>query len=118
MIVALMLVLPALMLITSCEKVEYVTAEPIDPNLCDTTNVSYAEVIEPVLVEFCIECHNSGRSDAGVNLEGYDNVQTYALNGRLKSSMLGTMNSYVKGEGADCKKQQIFAWIEQGAQNN
>lgn len=118
-IIALLLFLPALMLITSCEKDEVASAGEIDAN-CDTTNVSYAEVIEPALVDFCITCHNNGNSIDGVNLEGYENVKEHALNGRLKASMQGsgTMYPFVKGDDRECVIQQIHAWIDQGAQNN
>jgi len=89
---------------------------------CNPDAASFAADVYPTLQRSCIGCHNNTRQDGNVNLEGYANVQAYALNGKL----LGTIRhepgfAPMPPSGNplnDCRIQQITNWINDGAPNN
>ena len=91
---------------------------------CDTTNVSYAADIVPILQANCYECHGSTTSSGsgGIILDGYAHLQTWAANGYL----LGTITHapgyvgmpYLRPQLPDCEISKIRAWIDQGTKNN
>jgi hypothetical protein len=104
------------LILNSCERDEVGPAKPIViDNSCDTNKVSYKQFIQPILDVKCKDCHNSSYDAGGVNLEGYDNIRKVAISGKLKSSLLGTMRSYIND---DCNYSKIQAWINQGSNNN
>src|SRR5262245_50293596 len=77
------LLLLAIALTTSCAKNH---AEILSDNggaVCDTSNISFAGSVIPILQAHCIGCHNSGFASGGINLDGFENVQPVANNGRL-----------------------------------
>lgn len=104
----------------SCEKDEIVKVQPPSSN-CDTINITFAQDIEPVIIERCQGCHSNSSQAAGVNLEGYENIKASALSGGLISSIEGTMFTYFYVAGdttAACKFLQLKAWINKGAPND
>jgi hypothetical protein len=106
--------------IISCEKDEIVKV-PIPTGNCDTTIITFATNIEPVIKERCEGCHSNSTQLAGVNLEGYENIKSHALDGSLVSSIEGTMSGYFYKAGdttASCKFLQLKAWINKGAPND
>jgi hypothetical protein len=50
---------------------------------CETTNVSYAGFVAPLLATNCVGCHSGGAPSGGITLNTHSGVQTVALNGRL-----------------------------------
>ncbi len=98
-------------LLVSCEKDETITY-PTPVGGCDTTNVSYANTLQPIFAR-CTSCHGSS---GGVTLTDYNSVKSAADNGKLANgvSPTGTMYSLL----SSCESQQILAWINQGAKNN
>jgi hypothetical protein len=108
-------------MLTSCY---YDVAEQLYPEAfaCDTTSVTYALTIEPLMVSKCVGCHSTASASGSINLEGYNNVKAQADNGNL----LGTV-SHSAGFSAmpknepklpDCQIQAIQIWINNGAQND
>jgi hypothetical protein len=56
---------------------------------CDTTGVSYAQDVLPILQQECIACHTaSNRPGGGVALDTYDGVREAASSGRLLGALL------------------------------
>ncbi|MCB0657290.1 MAG: hypothetical protein KDC57_14190 [Saprospiraceae bacterium] len=92
---------------------------PVD---CNTSNMSYAGTIDPIISNNCLSCHNAQFPQGGVVLEGYENLHNYVINGRLKGSIQHDSGFSPMPQGAGklptCFIQQINAWIDQGAQNN
>lgn len=89
--------------------------------LCDTTNVSYARQVLPILQQNCLSCHSNAARQAGVTLEGYTNVRFYANNTLLvgSTSREATFISMPpSGPIPACDMKLIRAWVNQGAQNN
>jgi hypothetical protein len=97
-----------------------------DPNAnCDTTNLSLLSDIRPIFQASCMGCHSSTSanvSGAGINLETYSSLQTYAGNGLLSCSVLhGSSCTPMPFGGAklpDCQVEKILSWINAGALNN
>jgi len=89
---------------------------------CNTVTANYTADLVPILVQHCFRCHRNGRTDGNVNLEGYNNVKTYADDG----SLLGTTDhqagfpimptSGIKIPA--CEIEVMRVWINEGALNN
>lgn len=98
----------------------------VDENDCDTIDVSYANVILPIMRNNCLTCHKSSSADragGGHVLEGYSNVREYADNGLFYKSVAHLPGAEPMPHGAsqpieNCKVRRIKAWIDQGALNN
>ena len=91
-------------------------------NGCDTTNVTYALSIEPLLRNTCVGCHNAAALNGGVNLSTYGGVRTVALNGRLNGAV-----NHLPGYAAmplggsslsSCDLSAIRIWINMGSPEN
>ena len=110
-----------LFLLQSCY---YDNVEELYPNppACDTTNVSYAEDVWPVINSNCTSCHSGGAPQGNVSLENYDDIVVAANNG----SLLGTIKhedgwpAMPKGGGSlgDCDIAKIEKWVNEGTPNN
>jgi hypothetical protein len=89
---------------------------------CDSTVVMYSTTIAPIMTSYCTRCHRAGRTDGGVNVDGYAQVLTYVNNGGLLGSIrhdngfnpMPTSGSKIPA----CDIQKITAWIDGGAPNN
>lgn len=94
-------------------------------NSCDTTAVSYSQDIYPIMVSYCLNCHNQDNSSGlggNVNLEGYTQLKIYVDNGDLLSSVSHDGNASPMPKGgpklSDCEIQKISAWISDGSLDN
>ncbi|TVQ50894.1 MAG: cytochrome c [Saprospirales bacterium] len=110
----------SLLLLAGCE---YDTEEDLFPNSkCDTENVSYLSDILPILELNCIVCHSQSVAEAGIVLEGYDNLKFWVDNGRVQGSIkheVGFSPMPPLGyELSDCEVNKILSWIELGAPEN
>lgn len=92
---------------------------------CDTTNLSLASDIRPIFQASCMGCHSSAAanaSGAGINLETYPTLQTYAGNGLLLCAVIhGSGCTPMPFGGAKlpaCQVDKIVSWINAGALNN
>lgn len=89
---------------------------------CDTTDVSFANDIIPILQTNCYACHDQANAFAGVILETHTQVKSYVDN----STLLGVIRHEAgfspmpKGGNKllDCDIAKIEVWITNGALNN
>ncbi len=92
--------------------------------VCDTTATPLGAVVEPILVGNCYGCHSASAAagaGAGINLEDFNSLQGWALNGRLVTSIEHTGCCPMPKGGArlpECQILQIKTWVARGAQNN
>ena len=117
----------------------YDKSDVINPNAafvgCDTTSVSYASTISPILSNHgCNVCHaGSAAAGGGIVLDNYTGVQTAVNAGQLvpavrqDKSCTSCVPAYPayevmpKNNGPkldDCSINKIIAWVNQGAKNN
>lgn len=89
---------------------------------CDTTNVKYATHVFPVIEETCLGCHSGANPSGGVFLENYEDIKTYAQNGKLTGTInhdAGFSPMPQNGEQLSfCKRLAIEKWIEDGMPDN
>lgn len=89
---------------------------------CITTNVSFAQDINPILINHCLSCHFDGSVlGGGIILEGYIAVMPYvqskALVGAIKHEGFAAMPKD-QPKLDDCKISLIEAWVKAGAPDN
>ena len=98
-----------------------------EPTDCDpdTTHVTYAKDIAPLLTTDCgtnSSCHRQNNSDSEISLVNYNDVTAVALTGQLLSSVTHDGNAEPMPSGgqklSDCKINKIRAWINQGLKEN
>lgn len=102
----------------SCSKHE--NTEPKHP--CDTIELTYSGVIQPLLEQNCYGCHGNGNSSGDQTLDTYEDVYAAAMDGRL----YGVVNHvdgypampYYRPQLDSCSLYFINRWIEEGAPNN
>jgi hypothetical protein len=99
---------------------------------CDTTAVSYADQILPIIENNCLLCHSVATAPivgGDVTLEGYDNLMGYVVAGDPENSLFYASVAWLTGavpmprpEGSsqlsDCELSLIRSWIISGATNN
>lgn len=90
--------------------------------VCDTTAVSYAGFIAPVLATYCVGCHSGSAPSGNILLNSHSGVQAVALNGRLLGAVTWAPGFQQMPRGSaklpDCTIDKIKAWIHDGAQFN
>ncbi len=88
---------------------------------CDTLQVSYSQVIDPILDRNCNACHFTGSNGTGVSLENYADVKKVVDNGRLLGAIKhepGFAPMPQGGDLDDCSISKIEAWVNKGAPND
>lgn len=87
---------------------------------CDSTEVSYAQDLDPLFASACRSCHSGAFPPNGVSIQNYDDVATLVADGRLLGVLKGTGYAAMPPGGPldDCRITQIEAWILQGAPND
>lgn len=92
----------------------------VDPPACDTSGVSYAAFVQPVINAECRSCHNQSSARAGVRLDTYAFIQATALTGQLVKVLNGSGLPLMPPGSKldDCTILQITAWVDAGAQRN
>ncbi|MBN1987718.1 MAG: hypothetical protein JW761_15505 [Prolixibacteraceae bacterium] len=93
--------------------------------ICDTSNVTYAQTVKPILTASCYSCHsvsNANSFGSGINLETYSELMIQINNGRLVGAISHspgyTPMPQVGAKLDDCSIEKIKAWINEGAANN
>lgn len=89
---------------------------------CDSLASSFAIDIQPMMKAYCQGCHNNVRQDGNINLEGYNNIKSIALDGSLVGSMKHDI-LYAKmppsgSKLSDCRIAQVEKWIVEGTLDN
>ncbi len=101
----------AIIAFNSCKNNKYEAFNSI----CDTTNTKFSAVINPILTNKCLACHNNTTMNGGINLEGYDNVKAN-YDAVLNSTRAGRMPK--DGPLDSCTISKIQTWVNRGANNN
>jgi hypothetical protein len=117
----LLLTLAAVTFLQSCYYDNEEDLYPTPP-ACDTTNVSYANDVWPIISSNCTGCHSGGAPQGNISLENYDDIVVAANNG----SLLGVIRhdegwSPMPKGGAklpDCDISKIEKWVDDGTPNN
>ena len=60
---------------------------PMDTLICDSTDVSYAGTIYPILQSHCLSCHSGPNPTGNLNFNSYEVVAAVAENGRLMGAI-------------------------------
>ncbi|MEL7530010.1 MAG: c-type cytochrome domain-containing protein [Bacteroidota bacterium] len=90
---------------------------------CDTADVSYANVVQPILIERkCISCHDDDTPAAGLSFHTHELLVIVANNGTLLGS-IGHDPGFAKmppnaAKIPACEIAQITAWIDAGTPDN
>jgi len=103
--------------------------EDLYPNLgnCDTTNVTYALTIAPIIQFSCYSCHSTAQapvSGNNIDLEGHTHLTGYiTLHQQLFMDAIRHTGSAVPmpingGSLTSCDIKRIQAWMNAGMPNN
>ena len=89
-------------------------------NTCDTSNVTYAGTIVPILNNYCTGCHSGSVASGGIALTSYSSVQALASSGMLIKALTGSGVPIMPPSGSlsPCKTGQFQIWIRNGMPNN
>ena len=86
-------------------------------NACDTTQVSYARDILPIVQQYCYPCHGAGNTafSDGVSLDSYDALKGWGgyLIGMVTHASGYEPMPYGKPKLDDCEIDKITAWVDQ-----
>ena len=92
------------------------------PDVCDTVNVTYSMVVEPIIAQNCYACHNAIEPSSGIPLEGYANLKTQVDDERLIGSLRHQPGYSAMPQEApalsECTILKIEKWVAEGAQDN
>ena len=88
-------------------------------SICDPSNVSFADEVNPILSSYgCISCHSGG----SVILNTYEGVKALAENGRLLGSIKHESGYRAMPDGGgkmdSCDIATIEVWINEGINDN
>ena len=90
--------------------------------VCETSNMTYAANIQPILQSFCYGCHGRGLSQNGINFDTHAGVKAVADNGKLVGAISHASGFVAMPQSApklsDCNINRIKAWVIAGAPNN
>jgi cytochrome c5 len=90
-------------------------------NQCDTTSVTYSGSIQPILEQYCYQCHNNASSN-NIKLENYSDVVVRANNGSLYGSIAHESGYSAMppsgGKLDDCTLAKVRIWINAGSPND
>ena len=84
---------------------------------CDTSNASFAQVIWPMMEQYCIGCHNAGFPGGGIVIGGFDDLVALAVNGSLMGSVRwesAYANMPTSKALSDCDIALLQKWIDDG----
>ena len=101
----------------------YPTPTPTKANTCDTTTISYATDIKPILDQNCnsSSCHGAGGGTSGFDFTDTASLQQQALNGSIVSDINFTPTSRHHNmpsglsQLAVCSINKITRWVNLGA---
>lgn len=105
------------LLFSSCY---YDNSEELYPDAgsnCDTTDVSYAATIAPIMQAQCVSCHSGANPSGGFDISNYTNQSASA---QLIYERMIDVNSPMPPAGLldACSVNKVKSWYENGAKNN
>ncbi|RME48694.1 MAG: hypothetical protein D6795_12565 [Deltaproteobacteria bacterium] len=89
--------------------------------------ITFSETVQPILIEFCGECHNASSQTAGIDLTSYESIMAVdglVVPGAPEDSLLiqvldgGIMPPVGKRRPTPEMIDMIAAWIADGALDN
>ena len=93
-------------------------------NICDTSVVSYAKDVMPVLKQYCYPCHAGSAAINGYDFADFNNIQILALDTFHYIPNVIDTNSHLrmppKGYPIPdkCSINKMSAWVNRGALKN
>jgi hypothetical protein len=89
---------------------------------CNTSTVTFAAVITPILQNSCTGCHNANTTSGGINLSTFAGVSVVAKNGKLYGAVAHA-TGFVPMPSTNsslslCEISQIKKWIDNGVKND
>ena len=99
------------------------TPNPGTPSGCDTTTVTFAATITPLLTTYgCNGCHSGTAPSGGFTLTSYNGVKAKVTQGRLLGAITHAAGFKPMPQGGnkmnDCDINKFRAWINRGALND
>jgi len=89
---------------------------------CDSVNVTFSQVVWPVIQNRCFGCHSGSFPSGGISLDSWENVKTIAGTGQLLGVITHASGySPMPKNGSklsNCNIAQIRKWINDGTPNN
>ena len=123
--IAKLLLLGAVLLLSACTSQngeDLAGDNPLPTPSCDTSHVTYARTVAPLLQQNCSRCHGSARASGGVNLSTYAQVRAVAADGRLLGVVNHDPGYDPMPQGApklsDCDLSQLRQWVADGMLDN
>ncbi|MCA8831575.1 hypothetical protein [Hymenobacter pini] len=120
----LLLALCGLLYTSACtyDNVEDLLGNAPPAPTCDSTAVTFAGTVAPLLQQRCVSCHNNTLRSGNVSLESYAQVQQVAADGRL----LGVVQHQPgypampqnQPQLARCDIARLRQWVRAGMPNN
>ena len=96
--------------------------QPVSENSCDSTNVSFAKSVLPILNKHCNSCHSSVVQTHGIILDNYETIRIFALEGSLYGAIIQNGDyapmPYSASKLDDCSIASIHNWIREGMKDN
>jgi mono/diheme cytochrome c family protein len=98
-----------------------------DQEDCDSLNVTFSEIVFPIVQNSCYGCHSGSNPNGGISLTNYAQIKAAAsIPSGSPGSLLGSItyssgNVPMPDNGAplsDCKIAQIRKWINDGMPDN
>lgn len=98
-----------------------------DQEECDSINVTFNEIVFPIVQNSCYGCHSGSNPSGGISLTNYDQIKSAAsIPSGSPGSFIGSIihatgNIPMPENGAqlsDCKIAQIRKWISDGMPDN
>lgn len=98
---------------------------PVLDQACDTTAVTFAKSILPILQTNCYGCHGTSQAAAsgnGIDLETFSSLKQVVVSGRFYGAIIQDPNRSPMPKGGfkldTCPITKIKLWIDKGALNN
>ena len=103
----------------------YDKEELLYPSGCDTTVVTYAQTVKPVIGAYCLSCHGTltyNTLGGSINLDGYTNIIKQVESGQLLKSIKHEAGASPMPKNqqqlSSCNIAKIQKWINASAPNN
>ncbi|MBL7904526.1 MAG: hypothetical protein JNL22_05845 [Bacteroidales bacterium] len=89
---------------------------------CDTTNVSYAQFVAPLMATNCNGCHSEAAPSGNVVTSTYEGLKISVNSGQFRKAINHESGASAMPQGGNklpaCELLKIDAWIASGAPQN
>jgi hypothetical protein len=108
--------------------------ENVTPKIsgCDTTNVSYSRIIQPILSNNCYSCHSTTVTSTGrgLDLENFTSLKNYLNYQYHMDGVYGSKFFHIVNHSglvpymppalklSSCELRKIYSWLNSGAPQN